>query len=103
METNEALLRVKHEIHTSNIYSKMDKSPNADTNFNYNRIDQIIETTKNKHIQTKVVKFNKYRHKKSYIYIMNNRGPSIEPCGTPVFIGKTFDYVIIFYKLLTVC
>ena len=59
METNEAILRVKHDIHTSDIYSKMDKSPN------YNLIDQIIETTKNKHIQTKVVKFNKYRHKKS--------------------------------------
>ena len=36
----------------------------ADTNANYNLIDQIIETTKNKHIQTKVVKFHKYRHKK---------------------------------------
>ena len=24
---------------------------------------------------------------KSLIYIMNNRGPSIEPCGTPVFIS----------------
>lgn len=54
METNEALLRVKHDIHTSDIYSKMDKSPNADTNFNYNLTYQIIETTKNKHIQTKV-------------------------------------------------
>ena len=63
METNEALSRVKHDIHTSDIYSKLDKSPSADTNFNYNLIDQIIETTKNKHIQTKVVKFHKYRHK----------------------------------------
>ena len=63
METNEALLRVKHDIHTSDIYSKMDKSPNVDKNFNYNFIDQIIETTKNKHIQTKVDKFHKYRHK----------------------------------------
>ena len=31
METNEALLRVKHDIHTSAIYSKLDKSPNVDT------------------------------------------------------------------------
>ena len=58
METNEALLRVKYDNHTSDIYSKMDKSPNDDTNFNYNVIDQIIEITKNKHTQTKVVKFN---------------------------------------------
>ena len=63
METNEALLKVKHDIHTSDIYSKMDKSPNADTHFNYNLIAQLRETIKNKHIQTKVVKFHKYRHK----------------------------------------
>ena len=55
METNEALLRVKHDVHTSDIYSKMEKSPNSDANFNYNLIDQIIETTINKHMQTKVV------------------------------------------------
>ena len=65
MKTNEALLRVKHDIPTSGIYSKMDKSPNDVTHFNYNLIDQIIETTKNKHIQTRVVKFHKYRHNKS--------------------------------------
>ena len=46
MKTSEALLRVKHDIHTSDIYNKMDKSPNADTNFNYNLTYQIIETTK---------------------------------------------------------
>ena len=54
MKTSEALLRVKHDIHTSDVHNKMDKSPNADTNFNYNLTYQIIETTKNKHIQTKV-------------------------------------------------
>ena len=30
---------------------------------------------------------------KSLIYIINNIGPSIEPCGTPVFKGKTFDFM----------
>ena len=30
---------------------------------------------------------------KSLIYIINNVGPSIEHCGTPVFIGKTFDFM----------
>ena len=29
----------------------------------------------------------------SLIYIMNNRRPSIAPCGTPVFISKTFDFM----------
>ena len=65
METNEALLSVKHDVHTPDIYNKMEKSPDADTIFNYNRIDKIIETTKNKHMHTKVVKFHKYRHAKS--------------------------------------
>ena len=46
METNESLLRVKHDIHTSDIYSKMDKSPSTDTNFNYNLIDQIMKLLK---------------------------------------------------------
>ena len=40
---------------------------------------------------------------KSLIYIMDNRGPKIEPCGTLVFIDKTFHCVMIFYKLFTVC
>ena len=56
MKTNEALLRVKHDIHTSDIYSKMDKRTNADIDFNYNLIHQIIETTKNKHILTNIKK-----------------------------------------------
>ena len=30
---------------------------------------------------------------KSLIYIINKRGPSFEPFGTPVFIGKTFDFM----------
>ena len=30
---------------------------------------------------------------KSLIYIMNNRGPSIEPFGTPVFIGETLHFM----------
>ena len=40
-------------------------SLNIDTNFNYNIIGQIIETTKNKDIQTKVVTLYKYIHTKS--------------------------------------
>ena len=26
-----------------------------------------------------------------YIYMINNKGPSIEPCGTPIFKGKNSD------------
>ena len=34
---------------------------------------------------------------KSLIYTMNNRGHSIEPCGTPVFIGKKSDFMSSFF------
>ena len=30
---------------------------------------------------------------KSLIYIINNRGPRIEPCGMPVVIGNMFDFI----------
>ena len=30
---------------------------------------------------------------KSLIYIMKRSGPIIEPCGTPVVIGKVFDFI----------
>ena len=31
---------------------------------------------------------------KSFIYIINNNGPMIEPCGTPVVIGKMLDFML---------
>ena len=31
---------------------------------------------------------------KSLIQIINNSGPRIEPCGTPVVIDKMFDFVL---------
>ena len=30
---------------------------------------------------------------KSLIYMINNKGPSIEPCGTPIVIGRISDLV----------
>ena len=37
---------------------------------------------------------------KSLTYIMNNRGPKIEPCGIIVFIDKTFECVINFLQIV---
>ena len=28
---------------------------------------------------------------KSFMYIINNKGPRIDPCGTPMFIDKISD------------
>ena len=30
---------------------------------------------------------------KSFMYMLNNRGPKIEPCGTPIHIGSNFEFV----------
>ena len=33
---------------------------------------------------------------KSFIYMINNKGPRIEPCGTPIFKGKISDFYLQF-------
>ena len=41
---------------------------------------------------------------KSLIYIKNNRGPNMDPCGTPQLIFSVLDfYAIICYILFPVC
>ena len=30
---------------------------------------------------------------KLYMYMINNKGPKIEPCGTPMHIGSNFEFV----------
>ena len=47
------------------IYEKLDISSTADTNRNYNIILDEINQAKNKYMMSKLVKFNKYKHKKS--------------------------------------
>ena len=44
---------------------KLDLSPNADTNINYNIILDEIDRAKNKFMPSKMVKLKKYKHKKS--------------------------------------
>ena len=51
------------------MYNKIDKRLTADPNANYNIMHDIIEETKNSHMTSKLVKFNKYKHKK-----MDNKG-----------------------------
>ena len=43
----------------------MNKDPNGDPNENYNIVEQVCKQVLDKHFPTKVVKFNKHRHKKS--------------------------------------
>ena len=59
------MLKVKHHLASSEICKKLDVSPNADTNINYNIILDEIDRAKNKCMPSKMVKLKKYKHKKS--------------------------------------
>ena len=53
------------KIKSYDTYNKLNKNPNADTNLNYDIIFNDIVSAKDKYMPTKLVKFNKYKHKKS--------------------------------------
>jgi len=59
------MLKVKNELHSSDIYTKLDTNPNTDPNYNYNIIIDEINQAKNKYMTSKFVIFNKYKHKTS--------------------------------------
>ena len=63
--SDEAMLNVRNEIQSEELYSKLGKSCTADINLNYEMINDDILRAKNKHMPCKLVKFNKYKHKKS--------------------------------------
>ena len=54
-----------HEVFSSNVYSKLDQSPNANPNVNYDILHDVMQCAKNKHMPYKTVKLKKYKHKKS--------------------------------------
>ena len=55
----------KHEICIANILDKLDLSIDANPNLNYNILEHTIVNALKKHLPTKTVKYNKYKHKKS--------------------------------------
>ena len=61
----EAMHSVRHEIKSEEIYNKFNKKPTADPNSNFTTLCNEILRSKNKHMPSKWVKFNKYKHKKS--------------------------------------
>ena len=54
-----------YEISSANIIDQLDKSIVYDPNKTYGVKDNIIQNAKLKHMPTKTVKFNKYKHKKT--------------------------------------
>ena len=65
IQNKKAMLKVKEDLISTKIYEKLDISPTADTNRNYNIILDEINQAKNKYMMSKLVKFNQYKHKKS--------------------------------------
>ena len=63
--SEQATTNVKYEIRSDVLYNKLSKSLNADTNINYEIIHYEIARAKNKCMPSKIVKFNKYKHKNS--------------------------------------
>ena len=61
----EAMHNVRHEIKSEEIYNKFNKKPTADPNSNFTTLCNEILRSKNKHMPSKWVKFNKYKHKMS--------------------------------------
>ena len=56
---------IKNELLTSDLLNQLDPNLTTNPNETYNIIHEAIETAKHKHMPSKLVKFNKYRHKKS--------------------------------------
>jgi hypothetical protein len=54
-----------NEIKSGNIYDKLNKNPTADPNCNYDIIYKEITHAKTIHMPNKLVKINRYKHKKS--------------------------------------
>ena len=64
-QTQESINNFKQELKTSNILSKLDLSPDADPNSNFNIFNNCIAEIKDTHFKNKTVNYNKYKHKKS--------------------------------------
>ena len=56
---------INSDIRSSGLDDKIDTSMTADPNISYSIIHDVIEKTKKTHMTSKLVKYNKYKHKKS--------------------------------------
>ena len=65
IQTEMAMEKVKNELIECDLYGKLDTCISADINANYDILHNAIKQAKNKHMPCKLIKFNKYKHKKS--------------------------------------
>ena len=64
-KTPDSTNQFREELRSSNINDLLDITPSSDPNENYNILENIITEAKKKFFPCKVIKFNKYKHKKS--------------------------------------
>ena len=60
-----SLNKFNNELKNLDIVGKLNKEANADLNHNYIILTQQLQHAKQKHLSTKLTKFNKYRHNKN--------------------------------------
>ena len=63
IQSQQAISNFVLDITSSDVYNKLNQSPNADPNVNYNMLHEVIKGAKDKHMPYKTVKFKKYKHK----------------------------------------
>ena len=61
--TKTAVRNILSDIDTSDLFNKLDHHPTGNPNLTYQKIHDIVEPAKNKHMSGKLVKYNKYKHK----------------------------------------
>ena len=61
---DKTVLNLIHHLTDADIYTKLDKSPAANVYLNYEIIQSEIGEAIRKHIPNKLVKYDKYKHKK---------------------------------------
>ena len=60
-----ALLKYEHHMKESNVFSKLSADPCSNPNSNYKTLNDELVNARTTHLPTKVVKFDKRKHKKS--------------------------------------
>ena len=61
--TKTAVHNILSDIDASDLLNKLDHHPTGNPNLTYQKIHDIVEQAKNKHMSGKLVKCNKYKHK----------------------------------------
>ena len=64
-QNQENILSFKNDLLSVNLLDNLDLNPLDNPNDNYNKLDNFIQTVKNKHFPQKTIKYNKYKHKTS--------------------------------------